>query len=83
MRSFNNPSPRFESRIGSALRFFLAPRFDVRAVVPTIVMVKAVPPPTFSGPDVEPFQMEWALYGLTGGMVVGSLLSLLCWKLFP
>jgi hypothetical protein len=54
-----------------------------RAVKPSIVMVRAEPPPNFSGPDLKPFQMEWALYGLTTGLVAGSLLSLLCWKLFP
>ena len=54
-----------------------------RAVKPSIVMVRAEPPPTFSGPELKPFQVEWALYGLTTGLVVGSLLSLLCWKLFP
>ncbi len=55
-------------------------RRDVR---PTIVTEDAVAPPTFAGPEVEPFQMQWALYGLTLGLVGGSLLSLLCWKLFP
>ncbi len=54
-----------------------------RKVRPTVVTARAVPAPSFYGPEVEPIQMQWALYGLTGGMVLGSLLSLLCWKLFP
>jgi hypothetical protein len=54
-----------------------------RPVRPTIVIENAVPPPTFAGPEVEPFQMQFALYGLTFGLIVGSLLSLICWKLFP
>lgn len=33
MRSFDNPSPCFESRIGFPLRFFPPPRLDVRLVV--------------------------------------------------
>lgn len=54
-----------------------------RPVRPTIVTENAVPPPTFAGPEAEPFQMQWALYGLTLGLIVGSVLSLICWKLFP
>ncbi|MDB4265333.1 hypothetical protein N9891_01205 [bacterium] len=54
-----------------------------RSIRPTIVTEKAFAPPSFSGPAVEPFQMQWSLYGLTLGLVCGSLLSLICWKLFP
>ncbi len=54
-----------------------------RSVRPTIIVTKAVPPPSFYGPEVEPIQMQWALYGLTAGLILGSLLSLICWKLFP
>jgi len=54
-----------------------------RGMRPTIVTEKAFPAPSFVGPEKKPIQVEWALYGLTLGMVVGSLLSLLCWKLFP
>ena len=54
-----------------------------RAVKPTFVSQEATPPPRFVGPDVKPFQVQWGLYGLTAGLVVGSLLTLLCWKLFP
>lgn len=54
-----------------------------RKLRPTIVTDKAVPATFFYGPQVEPIQMQWALYGLTFGLIVGSLLSLLCWKLFP
>ena len=54
-----------------------------RDMRPTIVTEKGVPPPSFVGPEKEPIQIQWALYGLTLGLVLGSLLSLLCWKLFP
>jgi len=54
-----------------------------RAVKPTFVTSKAEAPRGFVGPDVEPFQMQWGLYGLTAGLVIGSLLTLICWKLFP
>jgi hypothetical protein len=54
-----------------------------RDLRPSIVTEKAFPPPTFSGPEVEPIQMQWALYGLTLGLILGSVLSLICWKLFP
>lgn len=55
-------------------------RRDMR---PTIVTEKAMPPPSFVGPEAEPIQMQWALYGLTLGLIIGSVLSLICWKLFP
>jgi len=54
-----------------------------RDMRPTIVTEKAFAAPGFVGPEKEPIQRQWALYGLTLGLVIGSLLSLLCWKLFP
>jgi uncharacterized protein involved in exopolysaccharide biosynthesis len=58
-------------------------QYWMRQLRPTIVSVKAEVPPTWSGPPVKPFQIRWATYGLTAGMMLGSLLMLLCWKLFP
>jgi hypothetical protein len=54
-----------------------------KTVKPSFVMAKAVAPPSFVGPDLQPFQVRWSVYGLTAGMVAGSLLMLICWKLFP
>lgn len=54
-----------------------------KTVKPSFVMAKAVAPPTFVGPNLQPFQVRWSVYGMTAGMVVGSLLMLICWKLFP
>ncbi len=54
-----------------------------KSVRPTIVVEKAVPAPGFYGPAAEPIQMQWALYGLTFGLILGSILSLICWKFFP
>ncbi|MDF1714798.1 MAG: hypothetical protein P1U90_21375 [Akkermansiaceae bacterium] len=54
-----------------------------KTVKPSFVMAKAVAPPSFVGPDLQPFQVRWSVYGLTAGMVAGSLLMLVCWKLFP
>lgn len=54
-----------------------------RAVRPSLIAVRAEVPPTFNGPPKEPYQIRWLTYGLTAGMMLGSLLMLLCWKLFP
>lgn len=54
-----------------------------KAVRPSLVKEKAVPAPSFIGPELQPFQVEWSLFGMTGGLVLGSLLMLVCWKLFP
>ena len=54
-----------------------------KLVKPSVVLAKAVPPPSFVGPDLQPFQVRWSVYGMTAGMVLGSLLMLVCWKLFP
>ncbi len=49
---------------------------------PSFVVEKPLVPKSFVGPKVEPFQQEGALYGMTLGLVLGALASLLCWKLF-
>ena len=54
-----------------------------KVVSPSFVMAKATPPPSFVGPSLQPFQARWSVYGMTVGLVVGSLLMLICWKLFP
>ncbi len=54
-----------------------------KLVSPSFVMAKATPPPSFVGPSLQPFQARWSVYGMTEGLVVGSLLMLICWKLFP
>ena len=54
-----------------------------KSVRPSLITTKAEPTPKFIGPALQPVQVEWSLYGLTAGLVVGSLLMLLCWKLFP
>lgn len=59
--------------------------FWMRSLRPSIVAARAEPSPAngFVGPEIRPYQMRWATYGLTAGMFVGSLLMLICWKLFP
>jgi hypothetical protein len=54
-----------------------------KSVRPSLVSENAVPALSFIGPELQPFQVEWSLYGLTLGLVVGSLLMLVCWNLFP
>ena len=54
-----------------------------KVVSPSFVMAKATAPPSFVGPNLQPFQARWSVYGMTAGLVVGSLLMLICWKLFP
>ena len=54
-----------------------------KLVSPSFVMAEATPPPSFVGPNLQPFQARWSVYGMTVGLVVGSLLMLICWKLFP
>jgi hypothetical protein len=54
-----------------------------KTVRPSFVMTKAIAPPNFVGPNLQPFQARWSVYGMTAGLVVGSLLMLICWKLFP
>ena len=54
-----------------------------KVVSPSFVMAKATAPPSFVGPNLQPFQARWSVYGMTAGLVAGSLLMLICWKLFP
>lgn len=54
-----------------------------RPLLLTKVIEKAQVPQGFVGPSVKPFQMRWLTYGLTAGMILGSLVTLLFWKLFP
>ena len=58
-------------------------QYWLRRLRPSMVTVRAEAPPSFVGPPVEPFQMRWLTYGLTAGLIVGSLLMLACWKIFP
>jgi len=50
---------------------------------PSLVSTKATPAPTFSGPELQPFQIQFGLYGLTLGLFAGILLMGILWKLFP
>lgn len=54
-----------------------------KSLTPSILIAKAEPPALPVGPDVKPFQVRWSTYGLTAGLILGSLLMLACWKLFP
>ncbi|YCM45372.1 hypothetical protein V2O64_04965 [Verrucomicrobiaceae bacterium 227] len=54
-----------------------------RGIKPSFVKEAAVPPTRISGPALEPFQLQTGLYGLTLGLLVGSLLMFIFWKLFP
>jgi len=47
------------------------------------VISKATPARNFMGPDIEPFQVQFGLYGLTLGLFGGIVLMTICWKLFP
>jgi hypothetical protein len=53
------------------------------AVPPSVVLEKAEVPPAPVGPLLEPFQVRWATRGTAAGLILGSLLMLACWKLFP
>jgi hypothetical protein len=44
---------------------------------------RATPAPNFTGPEVQPFQVQFGLYGLTLGLFGGIILMAICWKLFP
>ena len=50
---------------------------------PSLVTTKATPAPTFTGPEMQPFQVQFGLYGLTLGLFGGVVLMAICWKLFP
>ena len=54
-----------------------------RGIKPSFIKVPAVPPTVIAAPALEPFQVQTALYGMTLGLLVGSLLMFVLWKLFP
>jgi len=54
-----------------------------RGIDPSYLKTRAVPPTVIAGPPLEPFQVQTALYGMTLGLLVGSLLMFVFWKLFP
>ena len=54
-----------------------------RKINASFVKAPAVVPTTIAGPAVEPFQVQTALYGMTAGLLVGSILMFALWKLFP
>jgi len=54
-----------------------------RGIKPSFVKAAAVPPTVIAGPALEPFQVQTALYGMTLGLLVGSLLMFVLWKLLP
>jgi len=58
-------------------------RYLKRKIKPSIVKAPAVPPTTIAGPELKPFQVQTALYGLTAGLLLGSLVTFVLWKLFP
>ncbi|MFT6861556.1 MAG: hypothetical protein ACJAVK_000108 [Akkermansiaceae bacterium] len=58
-------------------------KYWAKPIKPSFLGEKAAAPPSFVGPALKPYQSRWSVYGLTMGMVVGLLLSLVCWKLFP
>ena len=47
------------------------------------VISQATPARNFMGPEMEPFQVQFGLYGLTLGLFGGIVLMTICWKLFP
>lgn len=54
-----------------------------KRVRPSMVIAKALAPPSFVGPALRPFETRWSVYGMTAGLIAGSLMMLACWKLFP
>lgn len=54
-----------------------------RGIKPSFLKAPAVPPSVIAGPALEPFQVQTALYGMTVGLLLGSLLMFALWKLFP
>ena len=58
-------------------------RYLKRKIKPSRLKVPAVPPQVIAGPELKPFQVQNTLYGLTLGLLIGSLLMVIFWKLFP
>lgn len=57
-------------------------KYLAKTIKPSVMISPAVPPTRISGPELRPFQMQTALYGLTSGLLAGVLMMALCWKLF-
>ncbi len=53
-----------------------------RALSEPRVVQEAMAPSKISGPPKEPLLKQWALLGLTAGLILGLLLMLIFWKLF-
>ena len=54
-----------------------------KRVKPSMVTQQAVAPATFVGPPLRPYEARWSVYGMTVGLISGTVLMLICWKLFP
>ena len=58
-------------------------RYWQKLLKPSFVTTQATPAPTFSGPEMQPFQVQFGVYGLTLGLFGGILLMAIFWKLLP
>ena len=58
-------------------------RYWQKPLKPSFVSRAATPAPNFTGPEMQPFQVQFGLYGLTLGLFGGIALMTICWKLFP
>ena len=58
-------------------------RYWQKPLKPSSVSREATPAPNFMGPEMQPFQVQFGLYGLTLGLFGGIVLMAICWKLFP
>ena len=58
-------------------------RYWQKPLKPSFVSSPATPAPNFTGPEMQPFQVQFGLYGLTSGLFGGIVLMAICWKLFP
>jgi hypothetical protein len=58
-------------------------RYWQKPLKPSFVSRAATPAPNFTGPEIQPFQVQFGLYGLTLGLFGGIALMTICWKLFP
>ena len=58
-------------------------RYWQKPLKPSFVSSPATPAPNFTGPEIQPFQVQFGLYGLTLGLFGGIVLMAICWKLFP
>ena len=58
-------------------------RYWQKPLKPSIVNSPATPAPNFTGPEMQPFQVQFGLYGLILGLFGGIALMAVCWKLLP